>query len=165
MDFCDAKAVKTIPVALLLQQRQMFMSGMEFCNLISVAEYVNYQPIVALIYICSIVYQPIYVINGVSRPIGYFTRCGGFILVLLTFSYMITGALVLSFIYHKMSESTRQSLLDLINNVPDAVLLLEPRVTPPCLDGENDEEIQAGNIGVTFYDLLYFNEKTEEIFG
>jgi len=77
--------------------------------------------------------------------------------------YLINGFMGLSFIYHKMSEQTRKSLVDLINNVPDAVILLEPRFTPPSFD--ENEDVKVGNIGVTFYDLLYSNEKTKQIFG
>jgi hypothetical protein len=47
--------------------------------------------------------------------------------------------------------------------VPDAVILLEPRVTPPSL--QQNEEVKVGDIGVTFYDYLYSNKKTKQIFG
>ena len=67
------------------------------------------------------------------------------------------------FIYQQISEQSKETLLALIDNIPDAVILLEPKQSPtlstPC------DQIRMGQIGTTFYDVLYANQKTEVIFG
>jgi hypothetical protein len=62
-----------------------------------------------------------------------------------------------------MNEQARSTLLNLINNVPDAVILLEPHEKPTLTVAS--EDIRSGNIGALFYDMLYCNQRTELIFG
>ena len=73
------------------------------------------------------------------------------------------GSMMMIFIYKQVSEQARQTLYDLIDNIPDAVIVLEPKMTPTLR--MDCDQIRAGDIGVTFYDLLYCNQKTNIMFG
>jgi hypothetical protein len=46
--------------------------------------------------------------------------------------------------------------------MPDAVIMLEPKMQPTL--ETNSDQIRTGNIGTTFYDLIYYNQKTNNVF-
>ena len=57
-------------------------------------------------------------------------------------------------------------MTNLFNNIPDAVIMLEPTTQLKSQDAPylDQEDIYAGDIGVTHYKLQYCNQKTDKFF-
>ena len=119
--------------------------------------------IITLIFTVSTAYQPVFETERNKSGAQYFIYVFGFCFFTLVITYAIQGFMALMFIYKQMNEQARSTLLDLINNVPDAVILLEPQEKPTLT--VTSEDIRSGNIGALFYDMLYCNQRTELIFG
>jgi hypothetical protein len=77
--------------------------------------------------------------------------------VTLTSAYLIKGFMASVFVFQKLNEQTTMTLLDMFDNIPDAVILLDPKKTPSLTTITTFDAIQVRDVGVTFYDILYRN--------
>ena len=84
-------------------------------------------PITLLIYVGFSAYQPLYLAAGTSQPLAYafYTMGiagGAFIMV-----FVMQASMMMIFIFKQMSDHARSTLYELIDNIPDAVIVLEPK--------------------------------------
>ena len=69
----------------------------------------------------------------------------------------------MAFVYSELNDQAHKTLTDLINNIPDAVILLEPVYVPPNFEA-HCEGVRIGEVGATFYEMVYSNQRADSIF-
>ena len=85
----------------------------------------------------------------------------GYCVATVIINYFIQKALSVAFLFFNKCEQSRSTLIQLLNNVPDAVIVLKPVVT---IDVYNDDCVSTTPI-TTQFKTKYCNERVDEFFN
>ena len=76
--------------------------------------------------------------------------------------------MAITYVYMLKAEESRQSQVNLYNNLPDGIMVIKINKTPKD-NYKTSEEVSAhivtGDVGATHYDLLYCNQQTDLFFN
>lgn len=157
IEICETGGKDQVTILVwLLQQRLNFVFFRECFNSLAFANIKFSYPIITLSFVVSSTFHPIYPMQS------YYLFLFATVAVILTIAYVVKGCMAATFVYQQCNQQSQQILLDLIDNIPDAVLLLEPKETATTI---TFDPIIGGDVIPTFYDIHYCNQKTEAIFG